>query len=92
MKRKIAYVIGLAFVVMVLSGTVFAEEEVSTIACDNGVVNIGDMNADVQDKCGQPDSQGMNEWVYHFGPDLPVYTVIFKEGQVVRILEDMSGN
>jgi len=92
MKRRIAYFIGLAFVAMVFSGTVFAEEEASSMACDNGVVNIGDMNADVQDKCGQPDSQTMSEWVYHFGPDLPVYTVIFKEGQVVRILEDVSGS
>ena len=92
MKRRIAYVIGLAFVVMVFSGTVFAEEEASSMACDNGVVNIGDMNVDVQDKCGQPDSQTMSEWVYKFGPDLPVYTVIFKEGQVVRIMEDVSGS
>jgi hypothetical protein len=49
------------------------------------------MNVDVQDKCGQPSSQTMNEWVYDFGPDQPVYTVIFKEGQVVRILEDEGG-
>jgi hypothetical protein len=72
--------------------SVFAEEEASTIMCDNGIVNIGDMDVDVQDKCGQPDSQGMNEWVYDFGPDQPVYTVIFKEGKVVRILEDVGGS
>ena len=71
--------------------SVFAEEEALTIMCDNGVVNIGDMDVDVQNKCGQPDNQGMNEWVYDFGPDEPVYTVIFKEGKVVRILEDESG-
>ena len=92
MKRRIAYFIGLAFLVMVFSGTVFAEEEASSIACDNGVVNIGDMNADVQDKCGRPDSQTMSEWVYKFGPAQPVYTVIFKDGQVVRILEDEWGS
>ena len=71
---------------------VFAEEEATTIMCDNGIVNIGDMDVDVQDKCGQPDTQGMNEWVYDFGPDEPVYTVIFKEGKVVRILEDTGGS
>ena len=92
MKRRIAYFIGLIFLVMVFSGTVFAETETSSIMCDNGVVNIGDMNVDVQDKCGQPDSQTMNEWVYNFGPAQPVYTVIFKEGQVVRILEDEGGS
>ena len=31
-----------------------AAQEVSTIMCDNGIVNIGDMDVDVQDKCGQP--------------------------------------
>ena len=72
--------------------SVFAEEEASTIMCDNGIVNIGDMDVDVQNKCGQPDSQGMDEWVYDFGPDEPVYTVIFKEGKVVRILEDAGGS
>jgi hypothetical protein len=92
MKRRIAYFIGLIFLVMVFSGTVFAEEEASSIMCDNGVVNIGDMNVDVQDKCGQPSNQTMNEWEYNFGPAQPVYTVIFKEGQVVKILEDESGS
>ena len=53
--------------------------------CDEGVVNIGDMDVDVQDKCGEPNTQNMNEWVYNFGPDEPVYTVIFKDGKVVRI-------
>jgi hypothetical protein len=72
--------------------SVFAEEEALTIMCDNGVVNIGDMDVDVQDKCGDPDSRGMNEWVYNFGPGQPVYTVIFKEGKVVRILEDVGGS
>jgi hypothetical protein len=70
------------------SVSVFAAEEASSMMCDEGVVNIGDMDVDVQDKCGQPDSQNMNEWVYNFGPSEPVYTVIFKEGKVVRILED----
>ncbi|MBW2434084.1 MAG: DUF2845 domain-containing protein [Deltaproteobacteria bacterium] len=70
------------------SVSVFAAEEASSIMCDEGVVNIGDMDVDVEDKCGEPDSQNMNEWVYNFGPSEPVYTVIFKEGKVVRILED----
>ena len=70
----------------------FAAEEASLIMCDEGVVNIGDMDVDVQAKCGEPDSQNMNEWVYDFGPSQPVYTVIFNEGKVVRILEDEQGN
>ena len=87
---------GLALLVMILSHTVpvFAAEEASSIMCDNGVVNIGDMDMDVQDACGQPNSQNyqLNAWVYNFGPSQPVYTVIFKDGKVVRILEDETGN
>ena len=70
----------------------YAAEDASSMMCDEGVVNIGDMDIDVQDKCGVPDSRGMNEWVYDFGPGQPVYTVIFKEGKVVRILEDAGGS
>jgi len=40
---------------------------------DEGAVNIGDADVDVRDKCGQPDNQSMNEWVYNFGPPQPVY-------------------
>lgn len=70
----------------------FAAEEASTIMCDNGIVNIGDLDVVVQDKCGEPDSKKMDVWVYNFGPDEPVYTVIFNGGQVVRILEDEWGS
>jgi hypothetical protein len=71
---------------------VFAAQETSSMMCDEGVVNIGDMGVDVEDKCGQPDRRNTNEWLYIFGPAQPVYKVIFKEGKVVRILEDESGS
>ncbi len=89
MKKRNIYFIGLLFVAVALGSPVFilAAEEASTIMCDEGVVNIGDADVDVQEKCGEPDSQAMNKWVYDFGPSEPVYTVIFKDGKVVRILE-----
>jgi hypothetical protein len=94
MKIVITYFTVLVFLGIGFSGTasVFAAEEASSIMCDSGVVNIGDMDADVQDACGEPNSQTMNEWRYNFGPSQPVYTVIFKEGKVVRILEDEWGS
>ena len=90
MKKRNIYFIGLTFLVMAVSipGLIFAAEEASTMMCDEGVVNIGDADVDVQEKCGEPNSQGVNEWVYNFGPSQPVYKVIFKDGKVVRILED----
>ena len=80
----------LLLIVFSSSVCVFAAEEASSIMCDNGVVNIGDMQTDVQEACGQPNSQNYEEnaWIYNFGPSQPVYTVFFKEGQVVKILED----
>ena len=79
-------------VIIGASTYIFASNEVASMTCDNGVVNIGDLDLDVQDKCGEPDSQNMNEWKYNFGPSLPVYTVIFNDSKVVHILEDEQGN
>ena len=92
MKKIIIYFIGFVFLATALGGSIpiFAAEQTSTMMCDGGVVNIGDADIDVQDKCGQPDSQSTNEWVYNFGPSQPVYKVIFKDGKVVRILEDQG--
>jgi len=94
MKTIKYYLVVGVFLAVVFGGhaSIFAAEEASSIMCDNGVVNIGDMAVDVQAKCGEPDSQNMNVWVYNFGPSQPVYTVIFEEGQVVRILQDESGS
>jgi hypothetical protein len=91
MKTITEYLVILVSLALVFGAqaNLFADEEASSMMCDEGVVNIGDRDVDVQDKCGQPDEQGMNEWVYDFGPDQPVYTVIFKEGKVVRILESL---
>jgi hypothetical protein len=91
MKTIMKYLAVLAFMTSVLGGQacLSAAEEVFSMMCDEGVVNIGDMDVDVQEKCGEPNSQGINEWVYDFGPSEPVYKVIFDaEGKVVRILED----
>jgi hypothetical protein len=88
MKKRIIYIIGLLFVLMVFASTtaVLAAEETSTMMCDEGVVSIGDTDASVREKCGEPNSQSADKWVYDFGPS-EYFTVVFKEGKVVRILE-----
>ena len=88
MKKINIYFVGLVFMVMALGNPVFifAAEETSTMMCDGGVVNIGDTDVDVRDDCGEPNTQGANQWVYDFGPSQH-FTVIFEEGKVVRILE-----
>jgi hypothetical protein len=94
MKAIKGYLVILVSLAVVFGGHpyIFASEEASSIMCDNGVVNIGDMEVTVQDTCGEPNNKGMNVWVYNFGPDQPVYTLIFKEGQLIKILEDEWGN
>ena len=88
MEKRHIYFIGLLIVLMTFGNTfsIFAAEKTSTMMCDEGVVNIGDRDADVREKCGEPNSQSMDKWIYNFGPS-EYFTVIFKEGKVVRILE-----
>jgi hypothetical protein len=88
LKKITIYFIGFVFVVMVLGNPafIFAAEETATMMCDEGVVNLGDTDVNVRDKCGEPNSQSMDEWVYDFGPSQS-FKVIFKRGKVVRILE-----
>ena len=88
MKKINIYFISIAFLVMALGNPTFilAAEETSTMMCDEGVVKIGDTDVYVRDKCGEPNNQGMNEWVYDLGAQQS-FTIIFEEGKVVRILE-----
>ena len=88
MKRINIYYISFVFLAMTLGSGIplFAAEETSTMMCDGGVVNIWDKEADVRDRCGEPNNQGIDEWVYDPGPSQS-FKVIFEEGKVVRILE-----
>jgi hypothetical protein len=95
MKSSGIYCIALVILVFAISDSVFAAEEASSIMCDNGTVNIGDMDVTVQETCGEPNTRNyeLNQWVYNFGPDQPVYTLIFnKDGQLTKILEDEWGS
>jgi len=95
MKTGTAYfIVAMTLILSLNMGLAFASEEASSIMCDNGTVNIGDTQASVQDTCGEPNSQSyeLNSWVYNFGPDQPVYTLIFKEGQLIKILESEWGS
>jgi len=94
MKKCNVYLIILAipFVISLNIDFALAAEEVSSIICANGVVNIMDMDYTVRDICGEPKSKSENQWVYNFGPTKPVYTVIFKKGLVERILKEEGGS
>jgi hypothetical protein len=95
MKSAGIYYIAFAILALAVGSLVLAAEEASSIMCDNGTVNIGDMDVTVQETCGEPNTKNyeLNQWVYNFGPDQPVYTLIFnKDGQLIKILEDEWGS
>ena len=52
MAKRFSIVSVLLLVVFSSSICVFAAEKASSIMCDNGVVNIGEMQTDVQEACG----------------------------------------
>jgi len=85
MKKRNIYLIGLLLVVMVFGNTfsIFAADETPSVMCDEGILKIGDTDADVREKCGKPNRQSPNEWAYDDGPS---FTVYFEEKKVVRIL------
>jgi len=95
MKSSGIYSIAFVILALAISSSLLASEEASSIMCDNGTVNIGDMDVTVQETCGEPNTKNyeLNQWVYNFGPDQPVYTLIFnKDGQLIKILEDEWGS
>jgi len=85
MKKRNVYLIGLLLVVMMFGNTfsIFAAEEAPTMMCDEGILKIGDTDAEVREKCGKPNRESLNEWAYDDGPS---FTVYFEEKKVVRIL------
>ena len=75
MKKINIYFIGFVFLATALGGSIpiFAVEEASTMMCDEGVVKIGDTDADVREKCGEPNSQSMDKWIYECHPSAVVF-------------------
>ena len=80
----------LAGLLIVLSSYgIFADEleDVDSLSCQGGIVNIGDTRFSVLEKCGKPtfaDNYG-DLWVYDFGPEEFVKYVTFVGDEVERI-------
>jgi hypothetical protein len=85
MKKRNIYLIGLLLVVMVCGNTfsIIAAEEADSVMCDEGILKIGDTDADVREKCGKTAHESENEWAYDDAT--PSFTVYFEEKKVVRI-------
>ena len=86
MKKRNYYLICLLLVVMAFGNTfpIIAAEEADSVVCDEGILKIGDTDADVREKCGKTARESENEWAYDDAT--PSFTVYFEEKKVVRIL------
>jgi len=63
-------------------------EDVSSLGCSDGIVNVGDSKSDVLEKCGEPTrKEGFQEhvWVYDFGSSSLVYYLTFSRDRLERI-------
>ena len=66
MKKRNVYLIGLLLVVMAFGNTfpIIAAEEADSVVCDEGILKIGDTDADVREKCGKTARESEKEWAY----------------------------
>ncbi len=76
------------FLFCVSSSFAVDREDVSSLGCSDGIVNIGDSRSDVLKKCGEPiRKEGFQEylWIYDFGSSKFVYYLTFTGKRLERI-------
>ena len=65
--------------------------DISNIRCDGGIITLGDLMRDVQDKCGDPiretyiDNEPFRIWIYQFGQSDYLNYIGFIHGKVNRM-------
>lgn len=75
-----------------------ALDDTDSIQCDGGIVERGDSEDAVKEKCGnpvkvlRPDPQEPAIWVYNFGPTQFVYHISMVNGAVERIQTGSYGD
>jgi len=83
------------FFLGVSSSLAIDREDVSSLGCSDGIVNLGDSKSDVLEKCGEPTRKdGFQEyvWVYDFGSSNLVYYLTFSRDRLERIQTGGYGN
>ena len=76
------------FLVSASSSFAIDREDVSSLGCSDGIVNVGDSKSDVLEKCGEPTrKEGFREylWIYDFGSSHLVYYLTFSRDRLERI-------
>ena len=99
MKLKKAYLIALLLVTLLFTGHAVAiqidfKNNHSSIRCADGIVEVGDQQQQVLDKCGDPvaiapgDSDSYNIWIYQIGASKFMYYLRFLDGQLEKIVSE----
>lgn len=57
--------------------------------CGNDIVNVGDPEVVVLQKCGPPSYKNGDQWIYDRGPGSFLKIVVFGLGKVLYIKEEM---
>lgn len=90
-KRDLCFLILSFFMLLLVSATPsFAvdREDVDSLECSNGIVNVGDSKSDVLEKCGEPTrKEGFQGylWVFDFGSSDFLYYLTFYQDRLERI-------
>ena len=97
MKRESAYLMAVLILLIYVTGQAAAIEidfsnDHFSIRCKDGIVQVGDQQQQVLDKCGDPvaiapgDSNAYNIWVYQVGASKFMYYLGFLNNQLEKIV------
>lgn len=68
MKNRSVYYLSVFFLVLFTAGAISADESFRCGASGNKkLVQLGDTDQSVREKCGEPQSSYSNRWVYNLG-------------------------
>ena len=90
-ERDLCFVILSIFMLFLVSASPSSavdREDVSSLECSNGIVNVGDSKSDVLEKCGEPTrKEGFQGylWVFDFGSSDFLYYLTFYQDRLERI-------
>ncbi|MFQ5757276.1 MAG: DUF2845 domain-containing protein [Acidiferrobacterales bacterium] len=81
-----------ALIVATLFLAIFGVTDVfaASMRCGTHIVNVGDTELTVIKKCGPPTHAQGNRWYYDRGPSRFLKIVVFGNGKVLFIREEMS--